>query len=124
MSRLSKFKEHKVFIELDFMDKVLNSVEEYLPQDLKYIEIYNERVGHQQYSLNLTFYTENWKEIDIDYDFDNDEQEKYGELCLSDFINNALCGMVQNVDVIDWKESIEITDKISPEETYYYEYKK
>jgi len=30
MSRLSKFKEHKVFIELDFMDKVLNSVEEYL----------------------------------------------------------------------------------------------
>ena len=39
--QFGRFEEDKRFIRLDFLTEILNSVKEYLPEDLKYIKIFN-----------------------------------------------------------------------------------
>jgi len=126
MAKIKKFSEYKRFIELNFLTEILDSVKELLPKDLKYIKIFNERVGFQQGSLQLTFYNENWKVINdqIDADFNNEEEYKYGDSCLSDYIHNTLAGMNHDTDLIDWRHSDEFFDKVHLDDIVYYEYPK
>lgn len=120
---LNENKQQKNFIKINFLDEILNSVKKFLPTDLRYIRIYNETVGFEQGSLNLKFYNSGWKQIQLDYDFDENEQEIYGgEICLHDYISNSLVGMVQDCDLIDWKHSDEFFDKVIIDREYFYEW--
>jgi hypothetical protein len=117
---LNENKQIKNFVKINFLDEILNSVKQYLPNDLKYIRIYNETVGFEQGSLYLKFYTSGWRQIQLDKDFNEQEQEIYGEVCLFDYISNSLVGMVQDCDLIDWKHSDEFSDKIKMDREYFY----
>jgi len=120
---LNENKQPKNFIKINFLDEILNSVKQFLPKDLRYIRIYNETVGFEQGSLDLKFYNSNWRQIQLDYDFDENEQEIYGgEICLVDYISNSLVGMVQDCDLIDWKHSDEFFDKVKMDREYFYEW--
>jgi hypothetical protein len=111
------------YIKIKFLNDILNSVKQFLPRDLRYIRIYNEIVGFEQGSLDLKFYNSGWRQIQLDYDFDENEQEIYGgEICLDDYISNSLVGMVQDCDLIDWKHSDEFFDKVKMDREYFYEW--
>ena len=124
MARIRRFDE-KRFITLNFLTEILDSVKKYLPDNFEYVKIWNERVGHQQGSLHLTFYDNSWRNITdkFGYEFTEDEQEIYYEECLSDYINNSLPGMNQDCKLINWKHSDEFFDKVHlDDDPVYYEY--
>jgi hypothetical protein len=111
----------KNFIEIGFLDEILNSVKSLLPKDLKYIRLYNKTVGFQQGSLEMEFYNSGWRVIDLIEEFNEEQQEIYGgEVCLSDYISNSLVGLVHDCELIDWKHTDEFYNKIQMDKEYYY----
>jgi hypothetical protein len=138
--KIKKYKElDKEFVKLDVLDKILNIVKEYLPDDLKYIRIFNETVGHEQRSLDLKYLDNNFKECKGGETFGKDnytslycftprEQEKFGEHCVEDFISNNLSGYIDELKDLEYTNGItfddldEFYDKIENDKVYYYEY--
>lgn len=85
-----------MFTEIKALDEILLKVKQYLPKNIFYIKLISRTVGWQQYSMDISFFDENWVEIkDCDNYYFNDE-EIYNfndELCVGDYIHNSLIDM-------------------------------
>lgn len=85
-----------IFTEIKALDEIILKVKQYLPSNISYIKLLSETVGWQQYSMNISFFDENWIEIeDCDnYYFNDEEILKFdNELCVGDYIHNSLVDM-------------------------------
>jgi len=127
---LRKYDEFKNFIEFNSLDKILQILKEYLPENLKYIRIYQDRVGYQQYDLHLDYYDDRWRKIrlgtlPIDFALEISERgdfEVYDDY-IEDCILNTLTGFNRLKDV-NWKDITgEFYEKIRPETEYFYKVK-
>ena len=76
-----------IFTEIEALDSIIERVRGYLPPTLFYIKIISNNVGWQQYSMDMYFYDENWKEVIF-----TESGEFEDETCVEDFINNSLIG--------------------------------
>jgi hypothetical protein len=84
----------KEFTQIPILDEILELVREIFPKEIKYITILQESCGWEQYTLDVDFYDKDWNLIDMPIDdFTDMEQEKFDEVCLTDFIHNSLIGM-------------------------------
>ena len=81
--------QNKNFIESLFLDVLLDKVKDFLPIELKYIEL---AIIHksEEYDVEISYLSEDFKDISLDYFFSDEEKETFDEECVDDYIYNGL----------------------------------